>query len=164
MHTRDGRVLETMWANIRLQDGAAIGIGLDITAQQENAQEQIELQTQLTYAVQIANLGHWEYDVSEDRFRFNDQFYRIFGTTAREVGGYTMSSSEYTQRFVHPEDRYVVGEEIQGRLPRQPLISKAGLSIASCMPTDRSAIFPCSSLCKRTPPATPLKSTASTRT
>ena len=113
VHTRDGRVLETMWANIRLQDGAAIGIGLDITAQQENAQEQIELQTQLTYAVQIANLGHWEYDVSEDRFRFNDQFYRIFGTTAREVGGYTMSSSEYTQRFVHPEDRYVVGEEIQ---------------------------------------------------
>ena len=112
-HTRDGRVIETMWANILLKDGSSIGIGLDITERKQNAREQRELQTQLTHAMQIANLGHWEYDVAENRFRFNDQFYRIFGTTAREVGGSIMSASEYAARFVHPEDRHIVSEEIQ---------------------------------------------------
>src|SRR5205807_8022842 len=31
MRTRDGRDLETSWANVRLADGTQVGIGLDIT-------------------------------------------------------------------------------------------------------------------------------------
>jgi len=30
-HARDGRVLDTLWANVRLSDGTSIGIGQDIT-------------------------------------------------------------------------------------------------------------------------------------
>lgn len=57
----------------------------------------------LANAVEMAHLGHWEYDVAGDIFTFNDYFYRIFHTSAAQVGGYTMSSAEYARRFVHPE-------------------------------------------------------------
>ncbi len=41
----------------------------------------------LSSAQQMARAGHWEYDVDRDVFTFNDNFYRIFRTTAAEVGG-----------------------------------------------------------------------------
>ena len=59
----------------------------------------------------MAHLGHWEYDVANDLFTFNDQFYKIFRTTVEQVGGYTMHAAEYAYRFVHPEDMDKVGEE-----------------------------------------------------
>jgi two-component system, cell cycle sensor histidine kinase and response regulator CckA len=68
-------------------------------------------ESQLANALEIAHLGHWEYDVAKDLFTFNDQFYNIFGATAGEIGGYTMSSAEYARRFVHPDDQTLVGEE-----------------------------------------------------
>jgi PAS domain S-box-containing protein len=67
----------------------------------------------LSNALKIAHLGHWEYDVENDLFTFNDHFYRIFHTTVEQVGGYTMSSADYAQRFVHPDDRAMVGSETQ---------------------------------------------------
>ena len=70
-------------------------------------------EAQLSNAMRMAHLGHWEYDVIEDLFTFSDQFYEIFRTTAEEVGGYTMPSAEYVRRFVHPDDRYVVGDEFR---------------------------------------------------
>ncbi|MFA6007743.1 MAG: PAS domain S-box protein [Candidatus Shapirobacteria bacterium] len=70
-----------------------------------------ESRRQLAEALEIAHLGHWVYNISLDRFTFNDQFYKLFHTTVEEVGGYTMSSSDYARRFVHPDDLYMVGEE-----------------------------------------------------
>ncbi len=70
----------------------------------------------LTEALRIAQIGNWEYDVETDTFTFNDQFYEIFGVSAAEVGGYKLSSSEYAQRFVHPEDAPLVGREIERAL------------------------------------------------
>ncbi|MEJ2040348.1 MAG: response regulator, partial [Desulfosarcinaceae bacterium] len=85
----------------------------DITERRKADEERKKLQTQLANAVELAHLGHWEYDVVNDLFTFNDQFYKIFHTTAEEVGGYTMPSAEYAKRFIHPDDLNVVGEEIQ---------------------------------------------------
>jgi len=68
-------------------------------------------QNQLSEALIMARAGHWEYDVSRDTFTFNDNFYRIFRTTAKEIGGYQMSSAEYAHRFSHPEDMSLVAEE-----------------------------------------------------
>jgi PAS domain S-box-containing protein len=36
MVTRDGRTIETTWANVRLSDGAQVGIGLDITGRKRD--------------------------------------------------------------------------------------------------------------------------------
>ncbi|MCX5826269.1 MAG: PAS domain S-box protein [Deltaproteobacteria bacterium] len=83
----------------------------DIT-ERKRAEEELQAnKAQLSNALEMAHLGHWEYDVANDLFTFNDHFYNIFRTTVEQVGGYTMHSAEYAHRFVHPDDMDVVGEE-----------------------------------------------------
>ncbi len=71
---------------------------------------------QLSKALQIARSAFWEYDVINDTFTFNDQFYSILRTSAEKEGGYSMSSAKYAGRFVHPDDIAVVGSEIHKAL------------------------------------------------
>jgi PAS domain S-box-containing protein len=69
-------------------------------------------EARLAEALRIARLANWEYDVEKDIFTFNDQFYSIFHTTAGKAGGYQLTSAQYAELFVHPDDRGVVGAEI----------------------------------------------------
>jgi len=71
-----------------------------------------ESEEKLSNALEIAYLGHWEYDVLKDIFIFNDHFYNIFHITADEAGGYAMSFDEYVRRFVHPDDVKMFREEM----------------------------------------------------
>ena len=86
-------------------------INIIIRKKAENAL--LESEKKLSNAMEMAHLGHWEYDFVRNVFIFNDYFYAIFHTTAQEVGGYTMTQEEYARRFLHPDDRYLVGEEIK---------------------------------------------------
>ncbi len=70
-------------------------------------------QVQLSNAMKMARLGYWEYDVAKDLFTFNDSFYAIFRTTAEQVGGYTMSSFDYANRFIYHEEIEAIAIEIQ---------------------------------------------------
>jgi PAS domain S-box-containing protein len=88
----------------------------DIT-ERNRAEEALHARgTQLTEALSVARMAYWEYDVIHDQFKFNDQFYTLFHTTAEKEGGYFMSSARYAKRFVHPDDAAVVGMEIQKAL------------------------------------------------
>jgi PAS domain S-box-containing protein len=89
------------------------GVIQDITERKSIEEAIRESQSKLSIAIKIAHLGSWEYDVLNDLFTFNDPFYAIFRTTAKEVGGYTMSSADYASRFVYPEDISLFGLEIQ---------------------------------------------------
>jgi PAS domain S-box-containing protein len=73
-------------------------------------------QAELAQALQIAKLAYWEYDVEQDLFHFNDQFYALFHTTAEQVGGYHISSAQYAGTFVYPDDLSAVGTEIERAL------------------------------------------------
>ena len=86
-----------------------VGVAFDITAREEAEEAVRRSEAQLSNALRMARAGHWEYDVASDTFTFNDNFYRIFRTTAEEVGGYRMSSAEYARRFCHPDDAHMVG-------------------------------------------------------
>jgi putative methionine-R-sulfoxide reductase with GAF domain len=82
----------------------------------QNAQSYTEIQRNqvlLADALRAAKLGNWEYDFKNDLFIFTDDFYAIFRTTAEKVGGYKISSADYSRNFVHPEDASLVGTEIQ---------------------------------------------------
>lgn len=68
---------------------------------------------ELALAAKISHLGYWEYDVGTRIFTFNDQYYSLHFTTAREVGGYRMSYDEFAGRFVHPEDKQRIADHIQ---------------------------------------------------
>ncbi|TVQ97358.1 MAG: PAS domain S-box protein [Spirochaetaceae bacterium] len=71
---------------------------------------------QLSRAMVIARLGHWEYDVASDLFTFSDSFYEMLRTTAAAQGGYQMSSAEYAGRFLHLEDAHIVADELDSAL------------------------------------------------
>jgi PAS domain S-box-containing protein len=83
----------------------------DITERKHVEEKLRKSEMQLSNALDIAHLGPWEYDVLKDEFTFNDHFYKIFRTTAEQVGGYKMSSLEYARRFVHPDDLHMVADE-----------------------------------------------------
>ncbi len=107
------RVFETTKFPVPLQGGGITlgGMIRDITERKRAVEALRASEEQLAGAMEMAHLGHWEYDVEKDLFTFNDQFYKIFRTTAEEVGGYTLHSGEYARRFVHPDDRHHVAEE-----------------------------------------------------
>ncbi len=63
----------------------------------------------LSEALRITRLGNWEYDTLKDEFTFNDDFYAMMRTTAEHVGGYKMTSAQYIEKFVYPEDIPMVG-------------------------------------------------------
>lgn len=88
----------------------------DITDRRRAEEGLLTSEAQLSNALRIARAGHWEYDVETDTFTFNDNFYRIFRTTAEEVGGYRLTSADYALRFCHPDDVAMVSKEIQAAL------------------------------------------------
>ena len=89
---------------------------LDVT-EGKRAEEALQAgEAQLSNALKMARAGHWEYDIGSDIFTFNDNFYRIFRTTAEKVGGYKMSSADYARRFCHPDDAPMVGRETEAAI------------------------------------------------
>lgn len=70
-------------------------------------------QEQLSQALQIAKLSYWELDLSTQTLLVNDQLYNILGTNVEIEGGYTLSTTEYVQRFVHPDDAQYVTKELE---------------------------------------------------
>jgi PAS domain S-box-containing protein len=95
--------LRTIRMNVAGQD-MVLGIVRDITERKRAETVLRASEAKLSNALEIAHLGHWEYDVASDLFTFNDQFYAMFHTTVEQVGGYTMTPDSYAQRFLHPDD------------------------------------------------------------
>ncbi len=112
---KDGRVFER-YSQPQKIDGLPVGrvwSFRDIT-ERRTAEEALRVsEAQLSHALTIAHLGHWEYDVAGDLFTFNDNFYAMLHTTAEQAGGYTMSSHDYARRFVHSDDLSIVADEIR---------------------------------------------------
>jgi len=88
----------------------------DITESQRTEKALLDSEKRLKMGMEIANLAYWEYDVKSDLFTFDDQFYALYGTSAQEMGGDQMSSGEYAQRFLPPEESSIVAEEISKAL------------------------------------------------
>jgi len=95
---------EGMWVTASIRD---------ITERKRTEQILKESEKQLSIAAQIARLGYWEYDVVNNIFTFNDQFYSIFKTKGEKVGGYKMSAERYAELFMYPEDHHLIAVELE---------------------------------------------------
>jgi PAS domain S-box-containing protein len=113
----DGRTAWTMVTKVPFRDpaGAIIGIAgisRDINEIKEHEERLRIKENQLSVASQIAGLGYWEYHRDEGMLTFNDHFYQVYGSSARELGGYKMHPRAFVRRFLHPEDRRRVLREM----------------------------------------------------
>lgn len=86
---------------------------IDITDRKSAETALRKNQILLANAMNLSHLVNWEFDVASGIFTFNDRFYALYGTTAEREGGYQMSAETYAGTFVHPDDAYLVGEEIR---------------------------------------------------
>ena len=90
-----------------------LGIATDVTERKRIENVLRESESKLLKAMDIAKLCFWEYDYTTDEFTFNDQFYKLYHTTAEQEGGYKMSSSTYAQKFIPQNERSVVADGLR---------------------------------------------------
>jgi PAS domain S-box-containing protein len=85
----------------------------DIT-ERKRAEEALRTsEARLSEAMKIAKLAYWEYDVADNVFIFNDQFYWVYHSSVKQVGGYRVSPSRYAELFLHPDDAPELSKEIK---------------------------------------------------
>jgi PAS domain S-box-containing protein len=85
----------------------------DITERKLAEQALLRLTRKDEEALRAARMAHWEFDIPTGVFTFNDQYYTLHGTTARQAGGYRMSAEEFTRSYVHPDDVHLLQENVQ---------------------------------------------------
>jgi len=76
----------------------------DITEVKHTEEALRESEARLKLAMDMAKVVQWEFDGASGMFRFDDQFYALYGTSAEREGGTLMSAESFVRRFVHPED------------------------------------------------------------
>ena len=88
------------------------GSNQDVTEQFTQQQLLATERQRLAEAQRSAKIANWTFDVATNNFTFNDEFYRMVGTSIEQEGSYEMPAMVYAQRFVHPEDAHIVGDKI----------------------------------------------------
>lgn len=90
-----------------------VGTIVDITEQHEAMGALAEQEEQLRETQDMARVGGWVHDISEDRLTFDHRILPILGFGAIEV---PVTMEEFYQNFVHPDDRAEVEETYRRHL------------------------------------------------
>jgi PAS domain S-box-containing protein len=102
-------------ADPQLEDGAVVGIrGIfqDITERREREQNVRELKERLDLAVEGANLGVWDWDMTTDDVTFNDQWATMLGLSPDAIE----PTLETWENRVHPADMDRVEAELESHM------------------------------------------------
>lgn len=90
---------------------------LDDIAERKRIEGELkQTQTELSEALQIAQLAYWEFDGASREFTFNDQYYSLHRISAADAGGYRMRLDDFCSRLVHPQDAHALKAYIEGQL------------------------------------------------
>ncbi|WP_431856320.1 ATP-binding protein [Azospirillum sp.] len=105
LHDADGalRRLRTHATTTRLPDGTVVwdGVVLDVTDLHEAERAKREHAERLDFALDCANAGLWDWDVTTGRITWSNSEWRLFGYPAPEGE----PTREHLERRLHPEDR-----------------------------------------------------------
>lgn len=90
-----------------------VGSARDITERVLADRELLLIQKRLYQTMKMSDLVYWDYDIQNDIFTFNDEFYNLYATNYISEKGYQMSSKDYIDRFVFKDDIMLVAKEIE---------------------------------------------------
>jgi len=110
VRTRDGEIIDTSWARVKLSDGTSVGIGRDITAR-KRAEEALERsEAYLAAGQRLSHTGSWALNMLSGELFWSQETFRIF-----EVDPATPSASlvEVFLSRLHPEDRPKISQGLQ---------------------------------------------------
>jgi PAS domain S-box-containing protein len=117
--TRDGRERWVMATRASMEyEGkpATLVTLIDITEAKHAEEALRESEARLKVAMELAGLVPWELDVLSGVFHFNEQFYKLYGTSSDIEGSFLMPAARYMNGFVHPEDIQEVEKAIESTL------------------------------------------------
>jgi diguanylate cyclase (GGDEF)-like protein/PAS domain S-box-containing protein len=88
------------------EDREAISEALERTLRSEA--DLRDVTARMAEAERLAGLGHWEWDLAEDRVTWSDELYRIFGVDRESFAG----DFDSYLALVHPHDRRRVNDQV----------------------------------------------------
>lgn len=114
----DGSIYWSLTTKVPLKNEEGEIIGIAGVSREINEIKKTEetlriRENQLSVASQIAGIAYWEYDVEENLFTFNDYYYDVYHTSIEEEGTYQMTPEVFAERFLFPEDRQLVAQQVQ---------------------------------------------------
>lgn len=80
----------------------------NITQEVNNNHRLLDSERKYREAQQVADVGHWNWDMIKNEITWSDQLYRIFG---QEPGTFN-ADYESVKAIIHPEDRQVFDEDV----------------------------------------------------
>lgn len=87
----------------------------DITQRHETLEELQKSEEFLKEAQDIANVGHWNWDMTKDEIQWSDQLFKVFGLDPETFE----ANYEGLMNIVHPEDQQTFGNSIENCLTNQ---------------------------------------------
>ncbi|MDF1740929.1 MAG: PAS domain S-box protein [Verrucomicrobiales bacterium] len=85
-----------------------ISFALTVHKQEERRlaveQELRTSETKLSESMRFARLTHWEFDLENQCFQFDDNLYRLLHVSAEDIGGYEISPGPLFEKFCFPEE------------------------------------------------------------
>ncbi len=100
IRSKSGRIIESQWSNIKLEDGTLIGIGIDLTERKKVEKELHEAKALLDATGRMARVGGWELDAETYEVTWTEETYRI-----HEVPFNYKPPLEEAIGFFHPEEQ-----------------------------------------------------------
>ena len=103
---------QTVWVNVHVSpifhpDGTIrhlVSQIIDVSERKRTEEELRQYQTRLMQAMDVTKLGHWEFDLATERFKFDENCYKLLGTSFAREGSFEMSAAEYDRRFLPPDE------------------------------------------------------------
>ena len=88
------------------------GVMVDITELKNTQQALLDVQRRFELAIGGTREGVWEVNYTGGKFYFSDQFKEMIGMAGPEIP----AATEFQERFIHPDDREKVRNDVQAHL------------------------------------------------